>query len=168
MFKMDFIAGLALVLLALVGYSSGSVLGAKGRMAVPDLADLLVVIIIWIAALATRDALGKWSAIVTWLVIGLVLGTILAWVRADSYPQAQPLNTGSGLWNAWKGFAQNMGNYQSRVLMAFVYFTVVLPFGLGMTLLGDPLRIKRPRGNSNWQPKELPLKPSIDEARRQF
>jgi hypothetical protein len=168
MFKMDFIAGLALVLLALVGYSSGSVLGAKGRTAVPGLADLAVIVVIWIAALATRNALGKWGAIGAWLVMGLVLGAILARVRADSYPKAQPLNTGSGLWNAWKGFARKMGNYQSRVLMAFIYFTVVLPFGLGVTLLGDPLRIKRTHGSSNWQPKELPLKPSIDEARSQF
>jgi hypothetical protein len=165
---MDFIAGLALVLLALVGYSSGSVLGAKGRMVVPGIADLLLVIAMWIAALATRDALGKWGAIGAWLVAGLVLGAVLARVRADSYPKAQPLNPGSGLWNAWKGFARRMGNYQSRVLMAFVYFTIVLPFGLGVTLLGDPLRFKRAHSNSNWQPKELPLKPSIDEAKGQF
>jgi hypothetical protein len=164
---MDF-AGLALLLLALVGYSSGSVLGAKGRTAVPGISDLLVVILMWIAALATRNALGKWGAIGAWLVVGLVLGAVLARVRADSYPKAQPLNSGSGLWNAWKGFARKMGNYQSRVLMAFVYFTIVLPFGLGMTLLGDPLGIKRSNDSSNWQPKELPLKPSIDEARSQF
>lgn len=165
---MDFIAGLALVLLALVGYSSGSVLGAKGRTAVPGIADLAVVIVIWIAALATRNVLGKWGAIGAWLVIGLVLGVVLARARADSYPKAQALNPGSGLWNAWKGFARKMGSYQSRVLMAFVYFIVVMPFGLGVTLLGDPLRIKQTDGNSNWQPKELPLKPSIDEARSQF
>lgn len=165
---MDSIAGLALVLLALVGYSSGSVLGAKERTAVPGVADLLIIIVMWMAALATRNALGKWSAIGAWLVIGLVLGAILAWVRADSYPKARSVNKGGSLWNAWKDFARKMGNYQSRVLMAFVYFLVVLPFGLGVTLLGDPLRIKRPHGNSNWQPKELPLKPSIDEARGQF
>ena len=164
---MDF-AGLALLLLALVGYSSGSVLGAKGRTAVPGISDLLVVILMWIAALTTRNALGKWGAIGAWLVVGLVLGAVLARVRADGYPGAQPLNTGSGLWNAWKGFARKMGNYQSRVLMAFMYFTIVLPFGLGVTLIGTPLKAKRAHGNSNWQPKELLLKPSLDEARSQF
>jgi hypothetical protein len=61
-----------------------------------------------------------------------------------------------------------MGNYQSRVLMAFAYFTVVLPFGLGTRLLGDPLRIKRTPGDSNWQAKELTIRPSFEEARRQF
>ena len=165
---MDFIAGLALILLALVGYSSGSVLGAKGRTAVPGIADLVVIVVLWIAALATRNALGKWSAIGVWLAVGLVLGTVLARLRAGSYPRAQPLNRGRGLWIAWKDFARKMGNYQSRVWMAFVYFTVVLPFGLGMTLLGDPLGLKRSHSDSNWRPKELPLKPSIDEARSQF
>lgn len=165
---MEFIAGIALVLLTLVGYSNGSVIGAKGCTPVPRILDLLVVIVLWIAALATRSTLGKWSAIVIWLVIGLVLGMVLARIRIDSYPKAQPLDTGPGLWNAWRGFARRMGNYQSRVLMAFIYFVFVLPFGIGVTLLTDPLNVKQAKGPSNWHPKELPLKPSIEEAREQY
>jgi hypothetical protein len=164
---MEIIAGIALVLLTLVGYSSGSVIGARGHTPAPHVLDLFVVILLWIAALATRSALGKWSAIVIWLMIGLVLGMVLARVRIASYAKAQPLDTGPGLWNAWKAFAKRMGNYQSRVLMAFMYFVVVLPFGVGVTLLADPLRVKHAKGASNWQPKELPLKPSIEEAREQ-
>lgn len=164
---MEIIAGIALVLLTLVGYSSGSAIGARGHTPVPRILDLLVVILLWIAALATRSALGKWSAILIWLAIGLVLGMVLARVRIHSYAKAQPLDTGPGLWNAWKGFASRMGNYQSRVLMAFIYFVVVLPFGVGVTLLSDPLRVKHAKGPSNWQPKALPLKPSIQEAREQ-
>ncbi len=133
----------------------------------PRILDLFVIIFLWIAALATRSALGKWSAILIWLAIGLILGMALARIRLDRYAKAQPLDTGPGLWNAWKGFARRMGNYQSRVLMAFIYFVVVLPFGVGVTLLADPLRVKQARGPSNWQPKELPLKPSIKEAREQ-
>jgi hypothetical protein len=164
---MGIIAGIALVLLTLVGYSSGSVIGARGRTPTPRILDLLVLVVLWVAALTTRSTLGKWSAIVIWLVIGLAVGIILARMRIDSYPKAQPLNLGPGLWNAWRGFARRMGNYQSRVLMALIYFVVVLPFGVGVTLLSDPLNIKRPQGASNWQPKELPLKPSIQEAREQ-
>jgi hypothetical protein len=165
---MELIAELALVLLTLVGYSSGSVLGAKGRTAVPGIADLLVVGAMWVTALATCNAFGKWSAIGIWLIVGLALGAVLAWARAAGYPTSQPPNADGGLWNTWGGFARRMGNYQSRVLMAFVFFTVVLPFGLGVTFLADPLKIKRTHSSSNWQPKELALKPSIDEARRQF
>ena len=164
---MGIIAGIALVLLTLVGYSSGSVVGARGRTPTPRILDLLVLVVLWVGALATRSTLGKWSAIAVWLAIGLVVGIILARVRIDSYPKAQPLNLGPGPWNAWRGFARRMGNYQSRVLMGLIYFVVVLPFGLGVTLLSDPLDIKRSKGGSNWRPKELPLKPSIEEAREQ-
>lgn len=165
---MEFIAGLALVLLTLVGYSSGSVLGASGHDPTPRILDLLVVVVLWIAALATRTILGKWVAIVIWLVLGLIVGVVLSRIRVGSYPKAQPLDTGPGLWNAWKGFSRRMGNYQSRVLMAFMYFVIVLPFGLGVTLLADPLKIKRTGTNSNWQTKEMSLKPTIEEARGQF
>lgn len=164
---MELIAAIALVLLTLVGYSSGSVIGARGHTPVPRILDLLVVILLWIGALSTRSALGKWSAILIWLAIGLALGMVLASLRVRGYAKAQPLETGPGLWNAWKGFASRMGNYQSRVLMAFIYFVVVLPFGLSVTLLADPFRVKHAKGPSNWQPKVLPLKPSIEEAREQ-
>lgn len=165
---MDYFAGLALILLTLVGYSSGSVLGAKRRIAVPGIADLLVVLVLWVGAFATRNSLGKWGAVGTWLLFGLVLGAALAWLRTASYAEAQTLNTSSGPWNAWMGFARKMGNYQSRVWLGLIYFSVVLPFGLGVALLSDPLRIKHVNSNTNWQPKELPLKPSIDEANSQF
>ncbi len=48
---MEFVSGLALVLLTLVGYSSGAVLGARRKTPVPGLFDLLVVVILWAAAL---------------------------------------------------------------------------------------------------------------------
>jgi hypothetical protein len=164
---MEFIAGLALVLLTLVGYSSGSVLGASGHDPTPRILDLLAVVVLWTAALVTRSALGKWGAIVIWLMIGLIVGVVLARMRIGSYPQARPMDTGPGLWNAWKAFSRRMGNYQSRVLMAFIYFVVVLPFGLGVTLLADPLKIKQTGADSNWQIKEMELKPSIEDARGQ-
>jgi len=164
---MDFVKSLALVLLTLVGYSSGSVLGAGRRTPVPGILDLLVIILLWMAALATQNTLGKWLAIGVWLALGLVVGWVLARLRMAGYAKAQSHGTGSGLWHTWKGFARRMGNYQSRVLMAFIYFTVVLPFGLGMRLLADPLGVREAGGISNWQPKELPVKPSIEEAREQ-
>jgi hypothetical protein len=165
---MEFIAGLALVLLTLVGYSSGPVLGATGRDPAPRIIDLLVVVVLWIAALGTRSALGKWGAIIIWLVIGLIVGMVLARLRIASYSKTQAVDPGPGLWNAWKAFSRRMGNYQSRVLMGFIYFVIVLPFGLGVRLLGDPLKLKRSKGGSNWGAKEMEMKPSIEEARGQF
>ncbi|GAB4534336.1 MAG: hypothetical protein Kow0063_17300 [Anaerolineae bacterium] len=165
---MSILSRLALILLTLAGYSSGSVLGARRRTPVPGILDLLVIIGLWVGALATQNMLGKWLAVAVWLVIGLLVGGALARMRLAGYARAQRPGTGDGLWNIWKGFARRMGNYQSRVLMALIYFIVVLPFGLGVRLLADPLNVRRVKGGSNWQPKELRIKPSIEEAREQF
>lgn len=165
---MNVIRGLALVLLTLVGYSSGSALGARGRTPVPGILELLAIVALWIAALATQNALGKWLAVGVWLVLGLLVGWVLARIRLAGYPKAPARDPDGGLWKAWQGFARRMGNYQSRVLMALIYFTVVLPFGLGVRLLADPLKIRRVKGGSNWQPKELCMRPSVEEAREQF
>ncbi len=177
---MGFLSGLALVLLSLVGYSSGAVLGARGRTPVPGIVDLVIVVVMWVVALWTRPFFGKWAAVGLWIVLGLILGAIVAAIRADSFAKAkagQPPSSSAGffgrIWQSWKGFSRRMGNYQSRVMMAFLYFTVVLPFGLGVTLLGDPLHIKRATKwadstSTNWKQKQLPLNPSLEEAGRQF
>jgi len=163
----ELLSSLALVLLTLVGYSSGAVLGARKRTPVPGLLDLLVIIALWGAALLTRGPLGKWAAIGVWLLAALLVGALLAAPRAHQYPKAEAVKNGRDLWNAWKDFARRMGNYQSRVLMALLYFTVVLPFGLGVRLLGDPLQVRAP-ADSRWSPKEMIPQPSLDDARRQF
>jgi len=165
---MELISALALVLLTLVGYSSGAVLGARHRTPVPRLLDLAVVLALWVVALVTRPELGKWGAIGVWLVVGILDGAVLSRVRAARYPQAKAGTRAAGMWKAWKGFARRMGNYQSRVLMALLYFTLVLPFGLGVALLSDPLRLKAGAAESNWRPKQLPVKPSAAEAERQY
>ncbi len=165
---MEFVSGLALVLLTLVGYSSGAVLGARRRTPVPELFDLLLVVVLCATALATRAALGKWLAIGVWLAAGLVAGALLARARLSRYPKAEAGAPSGNLWQAWKGFARRMGNYQSRMLMALLYFSVVLPFGLAMTALSDPLHIKRTGISSNWEPKHNPVKPSLEEAGRQY
>jgi len=47
------------------------------------------------------------------------------------------------LWEAWKRLAHRIGDIQARVLLTVFYSVLVLPFGLAVRLLADPLRIKR-------------------------
>ena len=50
------------------------------------------------------------------------------------------------LWHRWQRLGRFMGSVIARVVMTVLYFTVVLPFGVGVRLLGDPLRMKaRPK-----------------------
>ncbi|MGQ9501287.1 MAG: hypothetical protein ACUVSF_03020 [Anaerolineae bacterium] len=165
---MELISGIALILLTLTGYSAGATLGARSKIPVPGLLDLLVIFLLWIGAISTRAALGRWPAIGVWVLTGLIIGLILGHTRLAQYPKADRSTPAANLWQAWKAFARRMGNYQGRVLMAFLYFTVVLPFGAAATFLGDPLGVKRRKSASNWQPKHMSIKPSVEEAGRQY
>ena len=47
------------------------------------------------------------------------------------------------LWEAWKVLAHRIGNFQARLLLTILYGILVLPFGVVVRLVADPLRIKR-------------------------
>lgn len=69
------------------------------------------------------------------------------------------------MWEAWKRIAHKIGNFQARVLLTILYVVLVLPFGLGVRLFADPLRIrKRP---ANWLDNEATSQ-DMDWARRQW
>ena len=169
-----FLSGLALVLLTLVGYSTGAVVGGRGKAVAPKLLDLGVVVVLLIAALTSRAVLDRWAALGVWLVIGGLVSLVLSRMRFGersakteekvSVREGSPLTR---LWEGWKSFAAEMGNYQSRILLAFFYFVVVTPFGLLARLLNDPLRIKHSAGHSFWISRSK-VSTELDEARRQF
>ena len=71
------------------------------------------------------------------------------------------------LWQVWKRFGQFLGDVLARVVLTLFYFTVFLPFGLGVTLLSDPLRIRQPDDPHLWLSRQTKDR-SVDDARRQF
>ena len=171
---MHFVSGLALVLLTLVGYSSGAVVAGRGRQVAPGLLDLGVVVVLWAVALGTHSMLGKWLAILIWLAVGGLVSALLTTLRRGGYgskKEANPaLAAGSPLrraWGKWKAFAAEMGNYQGRVLLAFFYFAVVTPFGIGVRLFSDPLAVKRAERASSWV-KRRPVSEELEATREQF
>ncbi len=46
-------------------------------------------------------------------------------------------------WHSWKRIAQALGTFQARVLLTIVYALLLLPFGILVRLLSDPLRMKQ-------------------------
>jgi len=68
------------------------------------------------------------------------------------------------VWNAWKRFGKLVGDFVGRVVLTLFYFTVLMPFGLGVRLWGDPLGL-RPTGNALWLQRER-ANPSTRDARR--
>ena len=70
------------------------------------------------------------------------------------------------LWEGWKAFGRFLGNFVARVVLSIFYFTVFLPFGLGVTLFGDPLAIKTSSG-SFWRPRKTNDQ-TFEDLTRQF
>jgi hypothetical protein len=169
--NMNFLSALALILLTLVGYSSGRVLARYKYKVAPGLLDILLAAILWIGALWTRGGVGKGWAILIWLLIGGVVGMLVSILLRDGQAVQRPAPVSTRLlgrvWEAWKAFTQVMGDFQGRMLLIWFYFIIVTPFGLLVRLASDPLKLRVGRNSSFWQ--ELPTpQTNIDEARKQF
>ena len=69
------------------------------------------------------------------------------------------------LWEFQKRLARRIGTFQARVILSIFYAVVVLPFGVAVRLLSDPLRVK-------WRPTQWLDHPDTPAdmtwARRQF
>ena len=55
-------------------------------------------------------------------------------------------------WHGWRAFGQFLGNWLARVVLTVFYFTIFIPFGLGVRLFSDPLHIKK-QPNELWRPR---------------
>lgn len=70
------------------------------------------------------------------------------------------------IWQAWKRVGQFIGDQIGRVFLTLFYFTLFMPFGLGVRIWGDPMLI-RPSFRAQWLERrthDLTLK----DARRLF
>ena len=70
----------------------------------------------------------------------------------------------------WRGFSRVMervGNFQARLLLTVFYLVIAAPFGLGIRILSDPLRLRHHQTASAWIPRD-PRDASLDSASRQY
>ncbi len=70
------------------------------------------------------------------------------------------------LWHAWKRFGQFLGDILARVVLTVFYFTLFLPFGIGVTWFSDPLRMQKTHPLA-WLDRQA-AGPSLDDARKGF
>ncbi|HRV96860.1 MAG TPA: hypothetical protein P5526_32190 [Anaerolineae bacterium] len=70
------------------------------------------------------------------------------------------------LWAGWKRFGEIIGNFLARIVLTIFYFTVFVPFAIGVRLLSDPLKIKELPAEL-WQPRTTGDQ-QLEEALRQF
>lgn len=53
-------------------------------------------------------------------------------------------------WQNWKRYGGYIGDFQSRLFLTVFYFTVMVPFGLLVRLLRDPLHLRKQITTSTW------------------
>ncbi|PIX47670.1 MAG: hypothetical protein COZ57_07715 [Armatimonadetes bacterium CG_4_8_14_3_um_filter_66_20] len=71
------------------------------------------------------------------------------------------------LWTGWKKVIAIVGAFQSRVLLSLFYFLLLMPYAIAAKCLSDPLRLRRPTGDTNWVPWHS--RPAdLTEAGRQY
>jgi hypothetical protein len=68
-------------------------------------------------------------------------------------------------WNRWKIIGEVFGDFQGRLFAVLFYFTIFIPFALGVRLFGDPLRIRKLP--ARWTDRPA-VGSTVEEARRQF
>lgn len=169
---------IALILLSLVGYSTGAV-GKAGKFVdlKPRIIDLILLIFIWTGAVYFRIVfdINKWLVILIWIIISSIIGILAVWPRKlfkNKEQRKKEMEKRSAekhkiLWQKWKEFSGRMGSFQSRIMLSLFYFIIVAPFALAVKIFSDPLHIKPKLSKSHWHPRKE-IKMDIEEFRRQF
>ena len=68
-------------------------------------------------------------------------------------------------WKKWRAFGKVMGDFVARIFMTVFYFTIAIPFGIGVRIFKDPLRLKSKQ--ANWLPR-AEREESVEAARRLY
>ena len=184
---MHIFSTIVLILLSMVGYSSGVTLAARGKNVPPAVFDLVIMFVIWTVALSSRaqvlPVLGgsRLLLLLVWLVIALAIGFVktkttysggfdrLPDSELPEHAQATEVkstNPFKRAWEGWKLFAAEMGHIQGSLFMGFFYFIVVTIFGVGVKLFSDPMGIKSTPSATGWVDRQ-PLDATLTEAQEQ-
>lgn len=59
------------------------------------------------------------------------------------------MNLLNKIWQTWKRIGQAIGDFIGRIVLTIFYFTLFMPFGLGVHFLSDPLSIKQ-KSQIHW------------------
>jgi len=69
-------------------------------------------------------------------------------------------------WQRWLEISQMAANFLGRIIVTLFYFTIMLPFSIGVTFFGDPLKLKD-RTDNHWMSREA-VNDHLESAKRQF
>ena len=76
------------------------------------------------------------------------------------------METLRNVWQAWKRIGQFIGDQVGRLVLTIFYFTLFMPFALGVRLFGDPMEIG-PKVRAKWLERTT-HDLTLDDSRRLF
>jgi len=68
-------------------------------------------------------------------------------------------------WNRWRLISRINGDYLARIVVNLFYFTILVPFALGVEWFSDPLELRSTK--VHWLERK-PVSTKLDDARGQF
>ena len=170
---MNILTSIILLLLTLVGYSIGRTCFAVKYKISPLLIDLPVNFLLWMGAFFIPLPIEKGWKILIWVLAAAMVGFILTSMlpKKEDKPKFKTLFVdekpeSKSLWEKWKKLSAKMGDFQGRLMLMWFYFILILPFGVLVRLLSDPLKQKPPLGTS-WLERPT-VKAELDNLRKQF
>lgn len=66
------------------------------------------------------------------------------------------------LWKKWKELSRRAASFQGRVLLVFIYFTLLAPFGVFFWLTGN-----KQKSTSTWESKDAGDSSNLDSLKHQ-
>ena len=79
------------------------------------------------------------------------------------------MNVLRAIWATWKQIGQLIGDFIARVVLSLFYFTLFVPFGVGVRLFGDPLDTKaKAKANPSLWLERTTHDQVLGDVRRQF
>jgi hypothetical protein len=166
---MAVVGAIALLLVCLGGYSFGASAATRRKQAVPGPLDLLAVVGCWAMALYARGAVTHWPAVLISFVVAFAVGATFVGLRFRNAPErSAPAHRGAKQPTGLMAVAQGAGQFQSHLLMTMFYYTVLTPFGLGVTLFSDPLKMRRAEASTHWVRRPVADETTVEQARKQF
>ena len=103
-----------------------------------------------------------WRANPTILSIALVLAAILTAVSFTVPSILRPLNI------AWMGFAVLLSKIMNPIVMLVLFAVAIVPAGLIMQLVRDPLRLRKSGNASHWIPISQTKRSATSNMKNQF
>jgi hypothetical protein len=161
------LATVAVLLLALVGYSLGSVLRfGKKPSRKPAAWDIVLVLLMWVGVIASRIIFpaNKWLMLAVWIAAGAFLGFLMSLILGYSRGAAQaaalahtvgPADAPRKRFRAWRDLSAKLGTFQGQIFLGLLFLVLFAPVALAVKLFSDPLHIKKAGTGTHWFPKEI-------------